>query len=66
MLSLIFGRSFESLFAELLRDAKSIIAGRLGGLPERVRSYVGTFNRDANLKRMKARLDANPPAYGAK
>jgi transcriptional regulator with XRE-family HTH domain len=65
-LSLIFGRSFESLFADLLLSAKTEIGGRITALPSLVRSYVGTFNRDASLKKLERRLAANPPEYGAK
>jgi transcriptional regulator with XRE-family HTH domain len=65
-LSLIFGRSFESLFADLLLSAKSEIGGRITTLPALVRSYVGTFNRDASLKKLERRLVADPPEYGTK
>jgi transcriptional regulator with XRE-family HTH domain len=64
-LSLIFGRSFESLFADLLLSAKSEIGGRLTALPAMVRSYVGTFNRDASLTKLERRLATNPSDYGA-
>lgn len=64
-LSLIFGRSFESLFADLLLSAKTEIGGKITALPAMVRSYVGTFNRDASLKKLERRLAAKQPEYGA-
>lgn len=63
-LSLIFGRSFESLFSELMRDARRTIGSRLAGLPQVVRSYVGTFNRESSLKRIERRLEVESPGYG--
>ena len=64
-LSLIFGRSFESLFSELMKSARQAISGRLLDLPAMVRSYVGTFNRESSLKRIERRLQAESPGYGA-
>ena len=64
-LSLIFGRSFESLFSELMQSARRAISGRLPSISAAVRSYVGTFNREASLKRMERRLQAESPGYGA-
>ena len=64
-LSVIFGRSFESLFFELMTGAKQAISGRLSLLPATVRSYVGTFNREASLQRMERRLRADTNLYGA-
>lgn len=65
-LSLIFGRSFESLFAHLMLAAKTEIGGRMSALPLIVRTYVGTFNRDASLKKLERRLVADQKDYGAK
>lgn len=55
-LSLVYGRSFESLFAETLRGARSALKGRIPTLPAMRRSYVANFNRDANLARLEKRL----------
>lgn len=63
-LSLIYGRSFESLFAEIMRDARRDIRDRLRTLPGDVRSYVGTFNRAGFLKRLEHRLVAEDPDHG--
>ena len=63
-LSQIYGRSFESLFAQLMREATTKLKDRIGTLPARVRSYVGTFNREASLKRLERRLADNASPYG--
>lgn len=63
-LSVIFGRSFESLFSQLMTGAKRAIAGRITLLPSTVRSYVGTFNREASLQRIERRLRADTDNYG--
>jgi transcriptional regulator with XRE-family HTH domain len=62
-LSQIYGRSFESLFAQLMREAAIKLKDRIGTLPARVRSYVGTFNREASLQRLERRLADNPSPY---
>lgn len=64
-LSLVFGRTFESLFSEIMKAVREGIARRLGLLPETARSYVGTFNRDASIKKLERRLAAEFEGYGA-
>jgi transcriptional regulator with XRE-family HTH domain len=64
-LSLIFGRSFEALFAQIMDSTKQGISQRMTVLPNTVRSYVGTFNREASLQKLERRLQAQPDAYGA-
>ncbi len=64
-LSLIYGRSFESLFAELLQEARLILTDRLKTLPELKRGYVATFNRKANLKRLEKRLAEDIEYHGS-
>lgn len=56
-LSLMFGRSFESLYSVTLNEARQTLRGRLRTLPPLKRSYVATFNRNTNLARLKERLD---------
>ena len=63
-LSQIYGRSFESLFSQLMREARIKLRNRIGTLPATVRSYVGTFNREASLKRLERRLADNTTLYG--
>jgi transcriptional regulator with XRE-family HTH domain len=55
-LSLIYGRSFESLFAQLMAEAKERLQQRVMRMPAGVRSYVGTFNRDTSIERLARRL----------
>ena len=63
-LSLIYGRSFESLFSELMRTARERLQQRIVHMPDGVRSYVGTFNRDASIERLARRLADEHDAYG--
>lgn len=64
-LSLIFGRSFETLFGQVMDGTKQSISKRMTALPSKVRSYVGTFNREASLQKLERRLRAQPFGYGA-
>jgi transcriptional regulator with XRE-family HTH domain len=63
-LSLVYGRSFESLFAELLKSAREQLRQRILRMPDGVRSYVGTFNRDASIERLARRLAEENGDYG--
>ena len=63
-LSLIYGRSFESLFAELMKSARDQLCKRILRMPSGVRSYVGTFNRDASIERLARRLADEQADYG--
>lgn len=61
-LSLIYGRSFESLFSELMESGKMKLQIQLPSLPAERRNRVATFNRDATLKRIKARVTGMTPS----
>jgi transcriptional regulator with XRE-family HTH domain len=63
-LSLIYGRSFESLFAGLMKSARDKLRKRIVRMPRGVRSYVGTFNRDASIERLARRLSDEQEDYG--
>lgn len=63
-LSLIYGRSFESLFSELLEDARKMLRKRIVQLPEDVRQYAGTLHRTHSLKRLRQSLEAEGPDHG--
>lgn len=63
-LSLIYGRSFESFFEEVMADCKKRLAKRLSTLPTPGRKTGSTFNRPASLARFKRRL-TNPPDHGS-
>jgi len=64
-LSLIYGRSFESLFAAIMRGARQELKGRRTTLSPEVRNYVGTFNRSQSIKRLHRRLAAEDPDHGS-
>ena len=55
-LSLIYGRSFESFFAEVMAERRKHLSVRLSTLPAPGRKTMSTFNRPGSLTRMKRRL----------
>ena len=57
-LSLIFGRSFESLFGDLMMQCRQDLAERLGTLPDPQEPHASTFNRKSTLDALAERLDA--------
>jgi len=63
-LSLIYGRSFESLFAAVMTQARQDLRDRIKTIPKGVRSYVATRNRDSSIARLRQRLSAEDPDYG--
>ena len=63
-LSLIYGRSFEAFFVEVMEDCTRRLKRRLKHLSNDVRQTVHTFNRSASLKTLHARL-ANPRSHGS-
>lgn len=64
-LSLIFSRSFESLFAPVMQEARIAIRQRLPFVPKNTRVCLATANREATLVRIDRRLAAEIEAYGA-
>lgn len=63
-LSLIFGRSFESLFSEMMQTARDHLCKRILHMPDNVPVVAATFNRDASIERLARRLVDEPSAYG--
>lgn len=55
-LSLIYGRSFESLFGVIMQEAKSALQTRILSIPKNSRKYAGSFNRDHSIERLARRL----------
>jgi len=55
-LSLIYARSFESFFGDLLAERQLALQDRLGRLPALGRDTAHTFNRTSSLARLKRRL----------
>ena len=56
MLSLVFGRSFESLFADVLEEGRARLRENLPALPASRPLTAETFNREASLKRLERQL----------
>lgn len=56
-LSLIYGRSFESFFARVMRDCQEHLTARLASLPPGSNT-AGTFNRASSIKKLEQRLKA--------
>ncbi len=64
-LSLLYGKSFESLFGSVLEDAHRILKDRLATLPMASNRWLGRFTRQNSLNRLAARLDdVDPTGYG--
>lgn len=63
-LSLIYGRSFESLFSEVMAERREHLTVRLGSLPDPGKTTAHTFNRHGSLARLRQRLK-QPPDYGS-
>ncbi len=57
-LSLIFGRSFESLFGAIFDEVRIDLAARVATLPPRTRGWMARFNRQHTLERLSERLTA--------
>lgn len=55
-LSLIYGRSFESLFSEIMAERRTHLTNRLARLPSPARDTVHTYNRTSSLSRLARRL----------
>ena len=64
-LSLIYGRSFESFFGELLAERQITLQKRLKRLPELIKQTANTFNRTSSLRCLKRRLASQIEHGGA-
>ncbi len=64
-MSVIYGRSFESLFAEEMCLAEAALRERIITLPMPPAKLASTFNRDASIERLAQRLRASEREYGA-
>ena len=62
-LSLIYGRSFESLFAEIMVRARKQLRRRLKTMPRDTRAYAGTRYRARSLEKLQERLDEEDPNH---
>lgn len=65
MLSLIYGKSFESLFGPVMAEAEARLRERLPTLPACPKKWLGRFNRQGTLNRLSERLAArSEPDHG--
>ncbi len=55
-LSLIFGRSFESYFGEIMPALREALSEHLSTLPHPKEKHASTFNRSATLEKLAERL----------
>lgn len=56
-LSLIYGRSFESLFGSVFDEVRKQISEQLTTLPNSKKGWIERFNRHSTLNRLAARLN---------
>ena len=59
-LSLIYGRSFESFFAEIMTERRKHLTARLSNLPDPGKATAHTFNRKGTLAHLRRRLFERP------
>ncbi len=57
-LSLIYGRSFESLFEVVMYECKRNLVRRRKSLPDLQKTTAHTFNRDGSLAKFERRINA--------
>jgi transcriptional regulator with XRE-family HTH domain len=63
-LSLVYGKSFESLFAAIMADAYASLSERLASMPECPKQWLPKFNRQNTLNSLAFRLSASSHLYG--
>jgi len=63
-LSLIYGRSFESLFAAIMDEARSSLRQRILSMPTTTRTYAGSLNREHSIERLARSLAVEPDDHG--
>ncbi|MEW9920373.1 helix-turn-helix transcriptional regulator [Marimonas sp. MJW-29] len=65
-LSLIYGRSFECLYADLLRDVRKVLTEQLGSMPEAPKGWPAEQARQRTLERLARRLrEESDASHGA-
>ena len=55
-LSIIYGRSFETLFASMYHEGRRALRERLKSMPQSPARWLGNFNRDNSLRSLSHRL----------
>jgi len=65
-LSLLYGRSFESLFASVFEQARTQLTEQLAAIPDCPKAWLGRFNRTNTLNALADSLEArNPNHHGS-
>ena len=62
-LSMIYGRTFESLFAGIFDEVRADLAMRLPTLPEPKPHYKRHQSREKTLQKLEERIEAIEPEY---
>jgi transcriptional regulator with XRE-family HTH domain len=62
-LSMIYGRSFESLFAGIFDEVRADLAMRLHDVPDPGANYKRRLNRERTLQKLEERVEAVEPQY---
>jgi transcriptional regulator with XRE-family HTH domain len=63
LLSVIYGRSFESLFSQEMREAEADLRSRIIGMPDAKVRLATTYHRDATIERLARRLADHQQDY---
>lgn len=64
-LSLLYGKTFESLYGSMAADAQHALKDRLATLPVVSHKWLGRFIRQNTLNKLAARLEhSDPDRYG--
>ncbi len=64
-LSLIYGKSFESLFGSVFKNARQVLRDQLATMPNSSRHWLGRLNRNHTLNAIAGRLELpNPKDHG--
>ncbi|MEO1747398.1 MAG: helix-turn-helix transcriptional regulator [Pseudomonadota bacterium] len=58
--SLIYGRSFESLFGVVIEDMHRLLQEQIPALPACHKNWLGQFNRSHSIDQLAARLNGEP------
>ena len=56
-LSMVYGKSFESLFAPVFKEITKKLNGRLSSLPDAPKGWLGRFNRRNTLSKLATRIN---------
>ena len=55
-LSMVYGKSFESLFAPVFEEVARKLNDRLSSLPDAPKGWLGRFNRQNTLSKLAAQI----------